>query len=241
MKQFIKGKVTLIQADCMDIMKDTPDNYYDLAVVDPPYGIGMSKNRSLGKRGKTYQTTKYKKGDWDNEIPDKIYFDELFRVSKNQIIWGGNYFIEYLKNTRCVLFWDKQYIPAGFSMADCEMAWTSFNANSKRVRVKLEHNNISNNKEKAKIKAKIHQSQKPISLYNWLLKNYAKPEFKVLDTHGGSFSSAIAAYYFGCEFTGIEKDEDYFNDAVKRFKRETMMEAIKFVKHPKPQQTKLFK
>lgn len=112
--------------DCMDFMRGVPDKFYDLAVVDPPYGINLGKKNTIGKRGKTFSVTKYKKSNWDSSVPDKKYFDELFRISINQIIWGGNYFIQNLRNTNCVFFWSKQYIPEGFTMADCEMAWTSF-------------------------------------------------------------------------------------------------------------------
>jgi len=207
-------------ADCMDIMKEYPDAYFDLAVVDPPYGINQGKKTTIGKRAKGRIITKYIKSNYDNAIPDKKYFEELFRISKNQIIWGGNYFIEYLKNTPCVLFWSKQYIPELFSMADCEMAWTSFKSSSKMVRVKIEHNCVSNNPEKAKKYAKINQCQKPVALYEWIYKNYAKPEFKVFDSHGGSFSSLIAADNYGLsEFVICEINKDYFNDAMNRYRQ----------------------
>lgn len=218
MKEYKKGKVHLIQADCMDFMNDTHDKYYDLAVVDPPYGIGQtwSKSRTdrFYKQGKLHS---YK----NKSAPGYDYFDSLFRVSKNQIIWGGNYFTEFLKPTNSWVVWDKVRQNGQF-MSEAELAWTSFN----KVMLIAKYQWAGALKcERVK---KIHPHQKPVKLYDWLLHNYAKPEFKVLDTHGGSFSSAIAAYYFGCEFTGIEKDKDYFNDAVKRFKLMTI-------------QTKLFK
>lgn len=216
-------KSKIYNLDCMDKIAGLytyPDNHFDLAIVDPPYGIGIGKYKTMGKRAKTKLITTYKQSDWDSNIPDESYFKELFRVSKNQIIWGGNYFIEHLYNTRCVLFWDKQYIPAGFSMSDCEMAWTSFDKSAKRVRVKVEHNNISNNEYKAALKAKIHQAQKPVGLYAWLLENYAKEGDTILDTHLGSGSSRIAAYKLGFDFTGYEIDGDYFNDSQARFDKE---------------------
>ena len=218
--------IELHNIDCMEYMKACENNKFDLAIVDPPYGIGIGSKKTLGKRGGSYSTTNYKKSTWDNAIPDKEYFKELFRISKNQIIWGGNYFIEHLKNTHCVLFWDKQYIPAGFSMADCEMAWTSFNENSKRVRVRVEHNCISNNKEKAKIKAKIHVAQKPVQLYEWLLINYAKPEQTIFDSHFGSLSIGIACHNLGFDLTACELDKDYFDAAKKRLEIHQMQKRL---------------
>lgn len=202
--------------NCQPAMQQMKENQYDLVIVDPPYGVNISKYKTFGKRRKTYSVTNYKTSSWDSKIPSKEYFNKLFRISKNQIIFGGNYFIEYLKNTRCVLFWDKQYIPEGFSMADCEMMWTSFDSPSKRIRVNIEHNNISNNKEKAKLKAKIHPTQKPIQLYKWLLQKYAKTGDKILDTHGGSMSIVIACIELGFDIDIYEIDKDYFRDAKKR-------------------------
>ena len=189
------GKIKLYNADCMDIMKQYPDKYFDLAVVDPPYGIGISKNpvRQMHKRK-----------EWDKEIPQDRYFAELFRISNNQIIWGGNYFIDYLSNTQCFLIWDKVQ-PMNFSLAMCEFAWTSFKKPAKKFTLSVlqEHN-------------KIHPTQKPIKLYEWIFKNYANKADKVLDTHLGSGSSAIAAYNYGVDFTGIEIDEEYYTAAKKR-------------------------
>ena len=189
------GKIKLYNADCMDVMKKYPDKYFDLAVVDPPYGIGISNNpvRQMHKRKQ-----------WDKDIPKKEYFEELFRVSKNQIIWGGNYFINYLFNTQCFLIWDKVQ-PMDFSLAMCEFAWTSFKKPAKEFTLSVlqEHN-------------KIHPTQKPIKLYEWIFKNYATKTDKVLDTHLGSGSSAIAAHNYGLDFTGIEIDEEYYTAAKKR-------------------------
>lgn len=189
------GKIKLYNADCMEVMAKYPDKYFDLAVVDPPYGIGISKNpvRQMHKRK-----------EWDKEIPQDKYFDELFRISNNQIIWGGNYFIDYLSNTQCFLIWDKVQ-PMNFSLAMCEFAWTSFKKPAKKFTLSVlqEHN-------------KIHPTQKPIKLYEWIFKNYANKTDKVLDTHLGSGSSAIAAYNYGVDFTGIEIDEEYYTAAKKR-------------------------
>jgi len=179
-------------------MSDKPDNHFDLAIVDPPYGIGISKNpvRQM-----------HEKKQWDNNIPDKKYFDELFRVSKNQIIWGGNYFD--LPPTQCFFIWDKKQ-PHDFSLAMCEMAWSSFQKPAKMWTLSV-----------LKEGNKIHPTQKPVQLYKWLLQNYAKEGDKILDTHGGSFSSAIACNELGFEFDGCELDEEYFDSAVKRFQNAT--------------------
>lgn len=193
--------------DCMDLMAKYPDNYFDLAVVDPPYGIGMDNqkvrvkpnrpNSYLRAGEKQYNTT-----DWDSKPPDKKYFEELFRVSKNQIIWGGNY-VE-LPATRCFLIWDK--VAQMDTMADCEFAWTSFDRNAKIFR------HVRNTSEK-----RIHITQKPIKLYKWILQNYAKIGDKILDTHLGSQSSRIACYDMGFDFYGWELDKEYFEKGNKRF------------------------
>ena len=193
----VTDKITLYNCDCMEFMKDIPDNYFGLAIVDPPYGIGMSSNPIRQS---------HKRKQWDNSIPKKKYFEELFRISKNQIVWGGNYFIEYLKNTQNYIIWDKKQ-PEHFSLAMCELAWTSFSSPAKIYRKSvLEERN------------KIHPTQKPVKLYEWLLKNYAKPTDKILDTHFGSCSIGIACHNFGCSLDACELDEEYFNKALERLK-----------------------
>ena len=193
----VTDKITLYNCDCMEFMKDIPDNYFGLAIVDPPYGIGISSNPIR-------QSHKIKQ--WDNSIPKKKYFEELFRISKNQIVWGGNYFIEYLKNTQNYIIWDKKQ-PEHFSLAMCELAWTSFSSPAKIYRKSvLEERN------------KIHPTQKPVKLYEWLLKNYAKPTDKILDTHFGSCSIGIACHNYGCSLDACELDEEYFNKALERLK-----------------------
>ena len=193
----VTDKIALYNCDCIEFMKDIPDNYYDLAIVDPPYGIGMSSNPIRQS---------HKRKQWDNSIPKKKYFEELFRISKNQIVWGGNYFIEYLKNTQNYIIWDKKQ-PEHFSLAMCELAWTSFSSPAKIYRKSvLEERN------------KIHPTQKPVKLYEWLLKNYAKPTDKILDTHFGSCSIGIACHNYGCSLDACELDEEYFNKALKRLK-----------------------
>jgi len=199
--------VELIHDDCMKVMAGYPDNHFDLAIVDPPYGIG-DKFKG-GKSGKMQFNEVVDKG-WD-VIPDKQYFIELMRVSKNQIIWGGNYF--ELPATRCVIVWDK-LISEDFSLAMLELGWTSFDKLAKIYKLPTPKD------------GKIHPTQKPIKLYNWLLKNYAEKGQKILDTHLGSGSSAIAAHYFGCDFTGIEIDEDYYLAACKRYMDETAQQAM---------------
>src|SRR5690554_2114893 len=184
--------------DCMDFMAKFPDKFFDLAIVDPPYGIGISNNAEIGYKGSNV----FKPKPWDNQIPNQEYFDELFRVSKNQIIWGGNYFP--LPPTKHFIFWDKMN-PEGLSFSDGEMAWTSFN---RAIRKWSRRNAID---------GKIHPTQKPIELYDWIFANYAKQNDKILDTHLGSGSSRIAAYKAKLDFTGYEIDAEYFEAQEKRF------------------------
>ena len=203
-----KDGVTLINADNMAIMKTFKDKEFDLAIVDPPYGIGMDGG-NVGYKG----ANNFDKKDWDNEIPPKEYFSELFRVSKNQIIFGGNYF--GLPPTRCYLVWDKGEGFYNRTYAECELAWTSFNANT----CKIKHDPLAN----GDYKGKIHPTQKPTKLYEWILNKYANENFKILDTHLGSGSIAIAIDKANAldkknlTFVGIELDSDYFKAAVQRF------------------------
>lgn len=192
---------TLYNMDCMDGMALFPDNFFDLAIVDPPYGIG--KKFSGGKTGKMNFNTIVEK-QWDIP-PSKGYFKELFRVSKNQIIWGGNYFS--LPATRCFIVWDK-LISDDFSLAMAEYAWTSFDLRAKIFR----YSNPKGNK--------IHKTQKPRKLYRYLLSNYAENCETILDTHAGSCSSCIEFEINGFQWIAFEKDVDYFNDARARMKRE---------------------
>ena len=202
--------------DCMDLMASTADNYYDLAIVDPPYGIGASDYQRGGTqygnsvaKCKTY-TTK----DWDKEIPSLKYFTELRRVSKNQIIWGGNYFELY--PTPCFVVWDKDNGNNGY--ADCELAWTSFKTAVRKFTWKWQGMLQQNMADK---EHRIHPTQKPVALYRWLLQNYAKAGQRILDTHGGSFSSAVACHMEGFEMDICEIDKEYFDAGVKRFKENT--------------------
>lgn len=197
--------------DCMIGMKRYPDKYFDLAIVDPIYGIKEPAFRKESKNKKA-KTGDFKQIAFKQEKTGADYFIELFRVSKNQIIWGGNYFIDHLYSTRSMVVWDKCTQDAQW--ADAELAWTSFN-NSVRI-FKFAWNGMIQGDMKNKEK-RIHENQKPVQLYKWLLKNYAKPEFKIIDTHLGSGSSRIACYDFGCDFYAWELDKDYFKKQDERF------------------------
>ena len=192
----------IIHADCMDIMKDIPDKYFELAIVDPPYGIGAG-NMVMGKG----ISSKIKKSSWDAIPPDKKYFEELFRISQNQIIFGGNYFI--LPVTNSWIVWDKDR-KKEISFSDGELIWTSFNFNLKIKKHKYD------GFLGADTDCRIHKCQKPIALYRWLLQNYAKPGDKIIDTHSGSGSLACACHLEKFEFLAIEKDEDYYKSSVER-------------------------
>lgn len=206
--------------DCIVGMKHYPDKYFDLAVVDPPYGIGADnlnmaeyQNGKKLKNGWTKKATKYKKGNWDNEQPKEEYWVELFRVSKKQIIWGGNHF--NLGPSRGYIIWDK-LVGFEFSTSMCEMAWTNCINNVKKFTyqwsgfVQGPNGNIRENR--------IHPTQKPVALYDFVFKNYSEPGQKVIDTHLGSGSSRISAHKYGLNFTGFEIDEDYFFGQDARFR-----------------------
>ncbi len=196
--------------DCVKALKRFNDNHFDLAIVDPPYGIDITKQFENANKEGTKSMFKQTKGivkkDWDAEIPTAEYFDELKRVSKNQIIWGGNYFLDYLGNTKCMLIWDK--MNGGNNMADAELAWTSFD---KAVRMFRMHHFSSG------YETKIHLTQKPTKLYDWILSKFANEGDLILDTHLGSGSSRIAAYKGGFNFVGFEIDQEYYEKQEKRF------------------------
>jgi site-specific DNA-methyltransferase (adenine-specific) len=196
--------------DCVTALKRYADNHFDLAIVDPPYGIDVTKQFENANKAGTKSMFKQTKGivkkDWDAEIPTAEYFDELKRVSKNQIIWGGNYFLDYLGNTKCMLIWDK--MNGGNNMADAELAWTSFD---KAVRMFRMHHFSSG------YETKIHLTQKPTKLYDWILSKFAEQGDLILDTHLGSGSSRIAAYKGGFNFVGFEIDAEYYEKQEKRF------------------------
>lgn len=197
--------------DNMVGMARYPDKYFDLAIVDPPYGINMmsANNLSRGKQAKAKNYHKIK----DNTPPDIQYFKELFRVSKNQIIWGANHFIDLIPyRSSCWVVWDKNNATNDF--ADCELAWTSFNTTVRKCTFTWNGMIQGNMKNK---ELRIHITQKPVFLYKWLLKNYAKEGDRILDTHLGSGSSRIACYDGGFDFVGFELDKEYFDASVKRF------------------------
>lgn len=203
----VTDKITLYNCDCMAYMKDVPDKYYDLAIVDPPYGIKASKI-TMGS-GKNKKWIKGK--NWDESTPGNNYFKELFRVSKNQIIWGGNYF--HLPTSRCWIVWDKG-IYGDCSFSDAELAWTSINRVLRIARIRYKGFLGADS-------VRIHPTQKPVKLYEWLLNSYAEPTDKILDTHFGSCSIGIACHNLGFALDACEIDEDYFNAAYERVKSRT--------------------
>jgi site-specific DNA-methyltransferase (adenine-specific) len=186
--------INFFNVDCIEFMKSKPDKCYDLAIVDPPYGIGISSNPVRQQHDKK---------DWDNAIPTPEYFEQLFRVSKNQIIWGGNYFD--LKPSQGFLIWDKKQ-PQDFSLAMCEMAWSSIQSPAKMFRYSV-----------LKEQNKIHPTQKPVILYRWIYQLYGKEGMKILDTHGGSFNHAIAAEIEGFDLDIMDIDSEYFQAGVNAF------------------------
>lgn len=201
--------------DCMEYMRTLPDKAFDLAVVDPPYGLDVA-NMNMGA-GNSPRCSKLKnrlwsKANWDKQSPNKEYFSELFRVSRNQIIWGGNYF--ELPPCKCFLIWDKGEGMYGRSFAECEQAWTSFK-DTARI---FKYTPVD--------KMRIHPTQKPVALYRWIYSRYAKPGDKILDTHLGSGSSRIAAYDVGLDFVGCEIDKDYFDAQERRFAEHTAQENL---------------
>lgn len=195
-----------IHGDCMEYMREMPDNAFELAIVDPPYGIGIDGQKESICKNPKHNRKLHEKKDWDNSIPSKEYFKELERVSKNQIIWGANYFVKHLeKGTKGWIVWDKGQ--HGLTMSDCELAYSSFNVPTRVVVI---------NRVELLRDGTIHPTQKPVALYEWLLKNYAKPGDKILDTHVGSASSLIACHKMGFDYLGFEIDEEYYNKAKKR-------------------------
>jgi site-specific DNA-methyltransferase (adenine-specific) len=210
----VVGGLTITCEENMELMKRYPDKYFDLAIVDPPYGIGMdnSNKRTKPSRPNSY-TDKYKDfryhdANWDNSIPSKEYFEELFRVSKNQIIWGANYFCEFLPSGTGWVFWNKlNGLDNCFS--DGEFAYSSKGIQSKYFECSTFHD-LKGGKDR------IHPTQKPTKLYKWLLKNYAKENDKILDTHLGSGSIAIACHDYKFELTACELDPEYFEKAKQR-------------------------
>jgi site-specific DNA-methyltransferase (adenine-specific) len=209
------SKIEIYNQDCMEAMAKMPDKAFDLAIVDPPYGINYAE--IAGKQsGKQYGSAAAPKSvyavkNWDKVIPPPMYYDELFRISKEQVIWGANYMVEHLIPKKGWIFWDKDNGSNGFS--DGELAYTSFD---KRLRMfKYTWNGMIQQNMKHK-EIRNHPTQKPVALYKWLLNNYAKEGDRILDTHLGSGSIAIACYDMGFDLVGYEIDKDYFDKAKQR-------------------------
>jgi site-specific DNA-methyltransferase (adenine-specific) len=219
MKLSDKPSIELLHGDCMDYMATLPDNAFELAIVDPPYGIGMDnqKVRTKPSRPNTYLRkgeSQYSGGGWDDERPNAEYFEQLFRISKNQIIWGANYLCEFLPSGYGWIFWHKhmgenKFSAGEFAFQSMQIKSAMFSHPSMRVQ-----------------NTRIHPTQKPVALYRWLLHNYAKQGDRILDTHLGSGSSAIACHGMGFDMVGIELDADYYTASVKRFKEQTSQLGI---------------
>jgi site-specific DNA-methyltransferase (adenine-specific) len=209
--------------DNMLLMACYPDNYFDLAIVDPPYGIGESKSNfeSRGVSSAKWKRGKpkiYEKKDWDNEAPNIEYWNELMRVSKNQIVWGANHFISKIPyDSSCWLVWDKD---TSGDYADCEIAWTSFKTTIRRV--KLTWSGF----RKCEVVDRFHPTQKPVALYKWILDKYAKQGDKILDTHLGSGSIAIACHDYGFDLTACELDKEYFDKAIERINNHKLQQRL---------------
>ena len=205
----VTDKIELYNCDNMELMKKYPDNYFDLAIIDPPYGLGNKTTQGGSKRN---SNANFKNHNWDNSIPNSEYFIELQRVSKNYIVWGGNYMIEHLKNCRCFITWDKMvFIP---TMSRIELALTSFD----RLPELIQINNTDANRT--------HPTQKPVALYKWLLDKYAKQGDKILDTHLGSGSIAIACHDYGFELVGCELDREYYDKGIQRVKNHVSQQKL---------------
>ena len=201
--------IDLKNIDCLEAMKQMDDNEFDLAIVDPPYGLGIDGQKKSVNKNPKHNRKEHKRKNWDSSIPSKEYFDQLFRVSNNQIIWGANYFVEHLNNgTKGWVVWDK--MQHGLTMSDCELAFSSF---QKATRIFYANRVILQQEG-----GTIHPTQKPVKLYEWLLDNYANEGDKILDTHLGSGSIALACHNRGFDLTGFEIDKEYFDNAVERLR-----------------------
>lgn len=216
----LTNKIRITNQDNMELMAHYPDNYFDLAIVDPPYGIDADKaqNAAAESRKKANGKSKagrgwkeYKPTEWDSEIPKDEYFKELFRVSKKQIIWGGNYFPYIWNYSNSFIIWNK--MQRDFSLADGELAWYSESNKAMRTFDFSRGGALADNNKNG---GRFHPTQKPVKLYEWLLMNYAKEGYKILDTHLGSGSIAIACHNLGFDLTACELDKDYYEAAIKR-------------------------
>jgi len=232
--------IELLNIDCMELLKNTADNSYDLAILDPEYGIGESKrtqSRPLtakqknGSRLYVSSARKHKVKDWDLKRPSHEYFKQVQRVSKNQIIFGGNHFADLLPARSGWIIWDK--LNEGSDQSDCELAWTSFKCGARKftfmwngfIQGRTDNGSIAQGNKKLN-EERIHPTQKPVQLYRWLLKNYAKEGDKILDTHLGSGSIAIACHDYKFDLVGCELDTDYYNAALKRFNNHKAQQVL---------------
>ncbi len=212
----VTDKIEITNEDNMELMARYPDNYFDLAIVDPPYGIGISGQKE-NKKGKKSDRKYHEDKGWDNDIPPAEYFKELFRVSKNQIIWGGNYFVEHLtEGHKGWVIWDKAQ--HGLTMSDCELAYSSFDC-ATRIYTK-------NRAILIKEGGTMHPTQKPVALYKWILDKYAKQGDKILDTHLGSGSIAIACHDYGFDLTACELDKEYFDKSIQRIQNHVSQQKL---------------
>ena len=203
--------LTITNEDNMKLMARYPDKYFDLAIVDPPYGVDYAKRKQKNKNSKIKYTPK----NWDIDRPDISYFNELKRVSKNQIIWGGNYFLDILGNSRGMVCWDKCQ-PEGLDQAMCEYAWISIDKSAKIIKTSIQQIQFT----------RTHPTEKPIKLYKWLLDTYAKENDKILDTHLGSGSIAIACHDYGFDLTACELDKEYYDKAIQRINNHTNQQKL---------------
>jgi len=211
----VTDKIEITNECNRELMSRYPDNYFDLAIVDPPYGIGIDGQKKSINKNPKHNRKEHTQKNWDNAIPSKEYFYELKRVSKNQIIWGGNYFTEYLEPTKAWIFWYKGQ--NDLTMSDGEMAWTSFETVTRQFEL---------NRAALIAQNTFHPTEKPYKLYKWLLDKYAKPNDKILDTHLGSGSIAIACHDYGFDLTACELDKEYFDKAIKRIKNHVSQQKL---------------
>jgi len=208
--------------DCLQFMKMLPDKCIDLVLTDPPYGIGADKGVGGGsKRGDVKKFS----GDWDSKIPEKELFEQIFRISKNQIIWGGNYFTEYLKPTSSWIIWDKREGLPERTFADCEMAWNSIKSPARIFRHKWDGMIQENMKDKD---IRIHPTQKPVKLFKWCIEKYVTNEKIIFDPFLGSFSSSIACNSYGLNWLGCELSEEFYTSGYHRYEQETKQMLMEF-------------
>jgi len=211
----VTDKIELYNYDNMELMAKYPDNYFDLAIVDPPYGIGIDGQKKSINKNPKHNRKEHTQKNWDNAIPNEDYFNELKRVSKNQIIWGGNYFTEFLKPTKAWIFWYKGQ--RDLTMSDGEMAWTSFETVTRQFEL---------NRASLIAQNTFHPTEKPYKLYKWILDKYANQGDKILDTHLGSMSIAIACHDYGFELVGCELDKEYYDKGIQRVKNHVSQQKL---------------